>query len=193
MARKVVVKSKVKKVKRKFPVEIKAPEVYNSITLGKSNITDLKTFVGKTIKLNLMYVTKSVRNLNARIAFRVSEVESGVAKTNVLSYEQIPYYLNRFVKEGSDLVEDSFVCKSKDGLNVRVKPFIITKKNTTILIASAIRAATIEIVEKDIGSRKAEEFVQSVTSGRVQKTFRNELKKIFPLKAFEFKKVEVEY
>ena len=193
MARKVVVKSKIKKVKRKFPIEIKAPAVYNSITLGKSQVTDIKTVIGKTIKLNLMYVTKSVRNLNARISFRVNEVNQGVAKTQIVNYQQIPYYLNRFVKTGSDLVEDSFVCVSKDGLSIRVKPFIITKKNTSILIATAIRVKAKEIVGKEIESCSAEEFVYSVASSKVQKTFRNDLKKIFPLKAFEFKKVEIEY
>lgn len=193
MARKVVVKSKIKKVKRKFPIEIKAPAVYNSMTLGRSQVTDIKTVIGKTIKLNLMYVTKSVRNLNARIAFRVNEVNAGVANTVIVSYMQIPYYLSRFVKTGSDLVEDSFVCESKDGLSIRVKPFIITKKNTSVLIATAIRTQAREIIAKEVASGSAEEFVYSVASGKVQKTFRNDLKKIFPLKAFEFKKVEIEY
>ena len=120
---KVVVKSKVKKAKRKFPVEIKAPEFLNSVTLGHSEVTDLNALVGKTSKMNLMYITGNVKNQNVRLTFGITEASSGLAKTTVKSYEQIPYYLGRFVKKGSDLVEDSVVSTTKDGQNVRVKPF----------------------------------------------------------------------
>lgn len=189
---KVKIKSKVKKVKRKFPVEIKAPETFNSISLGKSEVTDLAGFVGKSIKMNLMYVTKNVKNQNVRLTFKVSGVNSGVAKTEVINYEQIPYYLNRFVKAGSDLVEDSFTCVSKDGQIMRVKPFIITKDNTSIMISSALRDKTRELIAADAKTQTVGEYIANVTAGNVQKSLRNELKKIFPLKAFEFKKVTLE-
>lgn len=189
---KVVVKSKVKKVKRKFPVEIKAPEVFNNISLGKTQITDLKTFVGKTVKMNLMYVTKSVKNQNVRMLFRVIDVDSGLAKTEIKSYEQIAYYLKRFVKAGSDLVEDSFVCESKDGRKVRVKPFVVTKKSTSGMILADLRQKIIEIISKDIKSQTAEEFVHGVAMGKFQLGYRNEIKKVFPLKALEFRKVVIE-
>jgi ribosomal protein S3AE len=186
---KVVVKSKAKKVKRKFPVEIKVPEVFNSVSLGKSNVTDMNALIGKKIKINLMYITKNVRNQNIRLQFRVNDVHSGVASTEVISCEQIPYYLNRFVKKGSDLVTDSFECISKDGKTLRVKPFVVTKQNTSANVLNSIREKVKELVEKDVKSKTAEEFIADVTGGKVQIGYRNEVKKIFPLKAFEFKNV----
>lgn len=189
---KVVVKKNVKKAKRKFPVTIKAPESYNSIVLGNSQVTDLNSLIGKSVKINLMYVTKSIKNQNVRLVFKVNEVHSGVANTEIVSYSQIPYYLNRFVKAGSDLIEDSFVCESKDGKKLRVKPFVITKKNTSGMALSAVREKVKEIISKEAMSMSGEEFIVAVTSGKVQVGFRNEAKKIFPLKAFEFRKVVIE-
>lgn len=189
---KVVVKSKVKKVKRKFPVELKAPESLNSVSLGNTNVSDLGKFVGRTIKMNLMYVTKSPRNQNVRLMFKVNDVSSGVANTDVVSYEHIPYYLNRFVKPGSDLVTDSFTCESKDGKTVRVKPFVVTKKNASGNILSAVRDKVKELVENEIKSMNAEDFIVAVIGGKLQTGYRNEVKKVFPLKAFEFKKVIIE-
>lgn len=189
---KVVVKSKVKKVKRKFPVEIKAPEAFNKVSLGTTNITDLKTFVGKSVKMNLMYITKSIKNQNVRLVFIVDEVSSGVASTSIKSYIQIPYYLNRFVKAGSDLVEDSFVCKTKNNLNLRVKPLIITKSNTSEIVKSAIREKLKELITKESSSKTAEEFIYAVTTGKIQLSFRNDVKKIFPIKTLEFKRIDVE-
>ena len=189
---KVVVKSKVKKVKRKYPVEIIAPEYLNSAKLGSSQVTDLNSLSNKTIKMNLMYVTGNVKNQNIRLVFKVDEVSSGLAKTQVKSYEQIPYYLGRFVKKGSDLIEDSFVCKSKDGQDIRIKPFIVTKANTSGLTINLVRSKAKEVISKDVASKTYDEFISAVIMGKEQINYRNELKKLFPLKAFEFRKVSLE-
>ncbi|MCA9497277.1 MAG: hypothetical protein KC589_10130 [Nanoarchaeota archaeon] len=189
---KVVVKAKVKKIKRKFPVQLVAPEFLNSVSLGHTSVSDLNLMVGKTSKMNMMYITKNIKNQNVRLVFKVVEVSSGLAKTVVSSYMQIPYYLGRFVKVGSDLIEDSFVVKSKDGVLVRIKPFIVTKANASEMVLSSLRAESRKLLEKELTSIKAEEFMASVINGKVQGVFRNELKKIFPLKAFEFRRVDLE-
>lgn len=188
---KVVIKTKVKKLKRKFPVEIKAPEYLNSVSLGKTEVTDLALMVGRTTKLNMMYVSGNAKNQNIRLIFKITEVASGLAKTEVSAYYQIPYYLSRFVKAGSDLIEDSFVVVSRDGKNVRVQPFIVTKMNASAMIASSIRAVVKDLITKDITSKNYDEFMSSIISGKVQNTYRNEVKKIFPLKSFEFREVEL--
>lgn len=189
---KVVVKSKVKKVKRKFPVTILAPEYLNSAVIGNSEVTDLNTLEGKTLKLNLMYVTKNIKNQNIRLTFKVVEAKAGEAKTIVSTYAQIPYYLGRFVKKGSDLVEDAHTYTSKDGISIRVKPFAVTKQNASTMIVSALRLKTRELLEKEISSKTAGEFMNSVINAKIQTGFRNELKKIFPMKTFEFRRVELE-
>lgn len=188
---KVVVKQKQKKAKRKYPVEVKAPEYLNSYVLGRSQVTDLTAFVGKTAKVNLMYITGNVKNQNVRLTFSVTEVSSGLATTEVKVYEQIPYYLGRLVRQGSDLVEDSFETQTKDGRVIRVKPFIVTKQNTSGLILSQIRKEARDLIEKEVGESTLDEFMNAVIGGRVQLTYRNELRKLMPLKAFEFRKVEL--
>lgn len=188
---KVVVKSKVKKTKKKFPVEIRAPEYLNNYLLGNSQVTDLNSLVGKTAKINLMYITGNVKNQNVRLTFSVNEVNSGLAKTIVTKYDQIPYYLGRFVRKGSDLIEDSFEVTTKDSRVVTIKPFIVTKMNTSGLILSQIRKNLRELVEKDAKESVYDEFISSIIGGRIQNGYRTELKKIFPLKALEFKKVEL--
>lgn len=188
---KVVVKSKVKKVKKKFPVEIEAPEYLNSVKLGSSQVTDLTTLIGKTSKINLMYVTNNVKNQNVRLTFRIIDVSSGLAKTEVSTYEQIPYYLGRFVKKSSDLVEDSFQLTSKDSKVITLKPFIVTKQNVSGLVLSLIRRTTRELLEKELNEKTYGEFMSMVINGKIQLLLRNELKKIVPLKSFEFRKVQL--
>ncbi len=188
---KVVVKTKVKKVKRKFPVEILAPEYLDSVHLGTTQTSDLTTFVGKTLKINMMYVSGNVKNQNIRLTFKINEVSSGKANTIVSSYEQIPYYLGRFIKSGSDLVEDSIELISKDNKKILVKAMMVTKNNISSSVISALRLKSRELFQKELESKSYDEFMSSLIGGKIQNQFRNELKMIFPLKTFEFKKVEL--
>ena len=189
---KIAIKSKVKKVKRKFPVEIVAPEFLNSKKIGSSMVTDLNKLVGKTTKLSMMYITGSVKNQNVRLTFKITEVASGLAKTQFSNYQQIPYYLGRHIKTTTNLVEDSFVVTSKDGLNVRIKPFIVTKQAASGLVKSVIRNQTKKIIAEELANKTYDQFMNEVIGGKIQVGFRNTLKAILPLKAFEFKKITLE-
>ncbi len=189
---KVVVKSKTKKIKRKFPVTIVAPEHFGSKVLGTSNTTDLKSFTGKTVKINYMYVSGSVKNQNINLTFKVVEVSSGMAKTRFIGYSQVPYFLGRYVKSGSDLIENSFIVKSKDGFNLRVKPFIVTKNHVNSMIKTSIRNLVVDLIKKEAGKVLADDFMYSVLLYKFQNKCKTEVKKITPIKTFEFKKVLIE-
>ena len=190
MAR-VVVKKQTKKLKRKFQVEFVAPEMFNSKSLGLSSVTDLNTTVGKTIKINMMYIAENVKFQNARLTFKVVDVDSGRAKTKVSKYEQIPYYLSRFVKKGSDLVEVNVESVTKDGVSMLSKLFIVTRENVSELVLSEIRSKAKELIEKESLSSNYEDLLSNIAYGKIQNNLRNELKKITPIKVFEFKKVEL--
>ncbi|MFT4244577.1 MAG: hypothetical protein ACMXYB_03955 [Candidatus Woesearchaeota archaeon] len=188
---KVVVKQKVKKVKRKFPVEFIAPEIFNFKSLGQASVSDLNKSVGKTIKINMMYVADSVKFQNIRLTFRVSEVDSGKAKTEISKYEQVPYFLSRFIKKDSDLVEVNEYVTTKDNKEVLTKLFIVTKHNESQLVLREIRAKVKELVAKEATDVNYNDFISNIVYSKVQQKIRNDLKKITPIKVFEFKKTEL--
>ena len=188
---KVVVKQKVKKVKRKFPVEFVAPEIFNSKVIGQANVSDLNKTIGKTIKINMMYVADSVKFQNIRLTFKVIEVDSGKAKTEVSNYEQVPYFLSRFIKKDSDLVEVNEYVTTKDNKKVLVKLFIVTKHNESQLVLREIRAQVKDIVKKEAADMSYTDFISNIVYSKIQQKIRNELKKITPIKVFEFKKTQL--
>ena len=188
---KVVVKQKTKKVKRKFPVEFIAPEVFNSKSLGTSSVSDLNKTIGKTIKLNMMYVADSVKFQNIRLTFKVTNVDSGKANTVVSDYEQVPYFLSRFVKKGSDLVEINETVMTKDNHKVLVKMFIVTKTCVSQLVLREIRLKAKELISKEALETDYNGLISNIVYGKIQQKLRNELKKITPIKVFEFKKTHL--
>lgn len=188
---KVIVKQKTKKVKKKYPVEFVAPELFNSKSLGNARVSDLGNIVGKTIAMNMMYVAESVKFQNIRLTFKVSSVDSGKAQTHIQKYEQVPYYLSRFIKKDSDLVEINESVVTKDGVELVVKMFIVTKSRVSHLVLTQIREKSCELIKTECANITYENLMSNIVYSKIQQGLRNELKKITPLKVFEFKKVEV--
>ena len=186
---KIAVKTKVKKVKKKFPVEVRGPEFLGSPKIGKTEATDLDNFVGRTTKLNLMYVTNNVKNQNVKVTFKVYEASSGLAKTKVKEYEHISYFLGRFLKSGSSLIEDSFKVSLKEGAELILKPFIVTKGKASSQLVSDVREKARELLREVAKGYDDSGFFQAVINYQIQNQVREEVKKLFPLKTFEFKKV----
>ena len=189
---KKIVKKATKKVKRKFPIEILAPENFQKKVIGKSEVTDLSHMKNKKVKLNLMYLTDKIRNQNVILTFNIDDIDSSKAYTSISKYEQVSYFLSRSLRKGSDLVEDSFLLSLKDDKKVRIKPFIVTKSYVSLLLKKSIRKNVKMFLEEYIKDITIEDLFRDILSDKVQLSLKNEIRKIYPLKNLEFKKVEVQ-
>jgi small subunit ribosomal protein S3Ae len=188
---KVVVKSKIKKVKKKFPVKFIAPKFLNSKILGESLVTDLKAVIGKIITMNMMYVSGSIKNQNIRLKFNVENVDSGNAKTQICGYEHISYFLKRNIKKGTNLIDHRILAKLKTNEVLIIKPIIVTKSKISGLTKKNIRAELLRLIETSLKEIEFEDFFSQVLDGRIQLKIKNDLKKISPIKTLEFKKIIV--
>ncbi len=184
---KVKIKAKPKVSKRKFPVRFKSPEFLN-FDLGESNVTDLNNLIGKKVIYNLMFITKNAKHQNIMITFRVIDVSSGEAKTEVAQYEVTSNYLTRILKGGT-LVEDRFVVSTSDGREIIFKPFILTKGKVSRAVASAIRKRVRELVDSFSSKSSDEEIFKSAINGTLQSSIKADIKKIYPIKFLDFRKI----
>lgn len=188
---KVVVKQKTKKIKKKFPVEFIAPELFNSKSLGHTQISDLNKTIGKNITLNMMYIAESVKFQNIRLTFKVTSIDSGKAQTQIAKYEQVPYFLSRFVKKDSNLIEVNQVIITKDNFEVIVKMFIVTKNHVSQLVLGQIRHQAKKLIEEEAKHVVYSDLMGGIIYSKYQQKLRNDLKSITPIKVFEFKKTEL--
>ena len=188
---KIKVKTKVKKVKRKFPVEFISPRFLGHKNIGKSNVSDLNSLVGRIIKMNFMYITGSMRNQNVKLSFRVTKVESQKASSEVSKYEQVAYLLAKKLRKNSTLVEDVIKAKSKDKREVIIKPFVITRQKISSQVATNLRLKIREEIIDEITNTNQETIIEDVINNKFQTLIKSKVQKITPLKHFEIKKAEV--
>lgn len=188
---KVKVKTRTKTAKKKFPVRYESPEFLGSVNLGEYNVTSLEKLKGKKLMLNLMFLTKNVRHQNVRLYFRVTDVHTGVAKTEVCNYEVISYYLSKMLRKGTTLIEDNFVAENKEERKLKISPFIVTKNQVSGTVKTEIRKKVRELLSDYMKKSTAEEVYNGVITGNLQSYLRNEIKNIVPVKALDFKKIQL--
>jgi len=168
---------------RKKVFEIEIP-VIGQTTSALSLTQD--TLVGKFIKLDL---TRALKGKNVEAAFRIVK-ENGSLIGKPHSMMILSSYIRRIMRKGVSYVEDSLVCKTKDG-PIIIKPFMLTRKKVHRKIRNALNQKTKEILTNSLKERTTEEAFSLILSSKLQKVISLQLKRIYPLSFFEFRVVKV--
>ena len=138
--------------------------------------------VGKFITMDL---TRILKGKNAEASFEIVKEGNGlVGKPHNLLI--LPSYIRRIMRKGVSYVEDSFVCKTKDG-TIILKPFMLTRKKVHRRVRNSLNQKTREILGKTLPEKTTEEVFSLIFSSRLQKVLSVELKRIYPLSFFEFR------
>ncbi len=165
----------------KKSTEIKIPLLGTSIN-AEGNTEE---FEGKTIKMDLTRMLKG-RSIEVVFVVNSKELKAYPKKLSLLTF-----YIIRLMKKGINYVEDSFSCKSKDA-NLKVKPFLITRKKVSRRIRKALREKAKEFIINYCQDKSAEEIFYDAISAKLQKELAAKLKKIYPLSVCEIRVMEKE-
>jgi len=144
------------------------------------------TLVGKFIKLDL---TRALKGKNVDAAFRIAKENNslvGIPHSMII----LPSYIRRIMRKGVSYVEDSFVCKTKDG-SIIIKPFMLTRKKVHRKIRNALNQKTKEILNNSLKERTTDEAFSLILDSKLQKVISLQLKRIYPLSFFDFRVVKV--
>lgn len=142
---------------------------------------------GRTVKLDM---TKLLKGKGAEGKFIVKKKDSSLIG-EIYSFRLHPSYVKRLIGHSISIVEDSFVCKAKDA-EIRLKPFLITRKKVHRSVRKALRNAAQEFLKKTAAEKTRDKLFQAVLVGIIQKTLSAKLKKIYPLAVCEIRVLKVE-
>ncbi len=189
MADKKATKKIIKK-KKKW-IKIVAPKAFREASLGESPVFEAENLIGRIIKVNLMSLLKDPRKQNMSISFKITKIEGDIARTECYGYEILPSMIKRLVKRRKQKIEDSFVVKTKDGKNIRIKPMAITNSKINNTIKTAIKKRFKFEFATNIAKLTVEEFFSEMLGGKMLPKYKDAIKKIYPLKIVEMKKVSI--
>ena len=183
-------KTKGRVKKRWF--SIIAPRLFNNQVIGETFIVDPSVIVGRTVPVNLMNLTRNMKNQNINVKFEIKSITGEKALTEIVGYEMSPSSIKRMVRRGKDKLDQSFVVETAEGKKIRFKTLIIARGNTKQSVTSALVKNNEEILKRTAKKLNYENLVQELITHKLQSNIKRQLSKIYPLKTWEIRVMVIE-
>lgn len=175
-----------KKLKKRKWYEILSND-FNDAILGETVSKEPNLVFNRIIKVNLGSLTREIKLQNISVLFKIKDFKENRFYTEVYGYELNPSYIKRIVRNKKTKIDDSFVCKSKDDIEVRIKPLIITKNNVNNSLSAVIMKTNRELFNNFLIKKEYKEFFRELIEGKVCPEFKKTLSKIYPISFFEIR------
>lgn len=170
----------LKKKKKKW-IPILASKEFNNQEIGETYVEESENCIGRTVELNLMMLTKDPKKQNFNVSFKITDAKNNQAHTELIGYSLQKAQLKRLTKKGKNKVEDSFNYKTKDDLNIVIKPIMLTKALTYKTTLSQLRKLSREFLSDYTKNNIYSEIMKDIISGKLQKDIKINSKKVSPL------------
>lgn len=180
------------RIKKKRWYQIIAPKLLRNAVLGEVFVADPNMVIGKIVKANLMGLTNNVKQQNINLKFKITSIQGDKAYSELIGFELVPTSVRRLVRKGIKRIDESFVCVTSDGKKIRIKPFLLIRITTRSSTMLALRKQTKDFLTNGIKKTSYENLISSLMSHRLQSSLRDHLKKIYPLRTCEIRKIEME-
>ncbi len=182
-------KQLIKAKKNWYPIV--APSGFNEMLLGEAPVSDLEILKNRYITVNLMTMTNDPKHQSINVTFKITNIGDGKASTEICGYETSPSAVKRLVRRDISRLDDSFVCETQDNKQIRVKVMLLTRTKTTSSILRSLRSTMINAIVTEVSKSDYESFLKDIIYHKVQGSVRDALKKIYPARGFEVKRVEL--
>lgn len=171
-----------KRKKRFYDVEI---PIINKTT--QLQAYELKDIEGRQIKYDL---TRILRGKSIILNLKVKIIGDKATSYPVQS-KLMPYFLRRMMRKGTNYVEDSFSASCKNA-QLRIKPFLITRRKVSRAVRKALREKAKEELTKYIQNKNSDIIFEEILKNQLQKPLSLKLKKIYPLSLCEIRILKIE-
>lgn len=171
---------------------ILAPESFDRATLGRTPADEPGRVIDRTIETTVGELTDDASENNTKLTFRITDVGSDTAYTELIQHELTRDYLRSLVRRGASKIDANQRVLTSDEYRVKVQPVAFTTKKANHSQERAIRQRMIEMVEEAAADRTFDQFLDSIVQGRLSSAIYAEAKTIYPLRRVEIQKATVE-
>ncbi len=184
--------TKATKIKKKRWVQILSPSLFRNELIGEIPVNDPKSVIGRAISINLMSLTRDIKNQNINIKFVINDLKGDKAITEFYGYCLNPSSIKRIVRRGKEKTELSITCKTSDNKKIRVKPLIVPYNKVKGSVAAAFRKNVTSYLTSYAVKTTFENIIRDLMANKIQKELKVSLKKIYPVRVLEISKLYIE-
>lgn len=180
----------VKKAKKKEMVSLISPKVFGETEIAEFPTSDVSNLIGKKATFNMVEVIPDSNKYYTKATFRIKSVDGKKAFTDFDSLELMRDYISRMVVRRVKRIDLIMDLLTKDGFRIRVKGLATTSRKASSNVEKSVRNKIGEMIEKAVKENDLQVFLNGVLSDEFKRSFIKELRKIYPLRNFEFRKIE---
>lgn len=179
-------------IKKKKWFNITSPKLFEDQVIGECYLETPEQGIGKKLVISLMTITGDPQKQNITLKFEIKKVNDSTLLADLIGYYIIPSAIRKMMRRSKSKIEDSFVLKTSDNVNVRIKTIFITKARSKGSVYAALQKAGREFFAKNVVKYSFEELINEVASKKIQIGVSSTLKKIHPLGVCEIKQLYIE-
>tara|TARA_Y100000310_G_C20628374_1_gene787187 strand:+ start:1084 stop:1662 length:579 start_codon:yes stop_codon:yes gene_type:complete len=181
----------IKKNRKKAWYKVKESKLLNGKVIGELTAFDPQDVIGRHLTLNLMSITDNPKLQHINLKFLIDSAVNDELKSSAIGYYFLSSSIKRLVKRGCRRIDDSFICKTKEGKSIKVKPFFITKTYTSNLISKKLRKTAKDAIIQMTSRLDFDGLLSDILNHKFQVDLKKQLNKIYPLKVCEIRFLEI--
>jgi len=176
--------------KTKVWLKLILPEFLGKKEVGEIPANEPEATKGRRVILSAIDVLGDFNKYYLKFIFKVGEVDNQNAYLFFDGLECTRDYVARMIRrkvDRTDLVVDK---TTKDGVTLRIKTIVVTRRVPSG-IRTKMRKRIDEILSKEVPELTMDDFILKVLSDDFKNSIISTLNKIYPVRHFEFRKIEV--
>jgi small subunit ribosomal protein S3Ae len=181
----------VKKTKTKSWFTLVSPEIFGAMEIGKTMVSDPTFLKGRTVSISAVELTNNFGKYYLKFKLHVDNVENEKAFTTFAGSECMRDYISRMILRYIRRIDAVQDLQTKDGVKIRVKSLAVVSKKAKSSVVKSIRGRIQEIVKDIVEKSTLGDFVAGIVDDRAKARVLDEIRLIYPVRNFEFRKTEV--
>jgi small subunit ribosomal protein S3Ae len=187
MARRVKVKEKWK---GKEWYQIVAPKGFKNVVIGETPAMDQDMIKDRVIEASLVELANDPSKYYTKLFFKVVDFDGNKALTAFHGHSTTKDFIARIVQIRSTRIDTNNIFNMKDG-KMRVKAILVTNRKVKKPLAAKIRKQAIDLIREILSDMTIEQFMTEITTGKMQGSIKAKVKKLYPVRFFEFRRSHV--
>ena len=179
-----------RKLKGKEWYTIFAPKFFDNKIIGKTPASEESLVLGRKVEAPLPFLTNDLSKYYLKFFFKITRVEDKNAFTEFWGMECMRDYISRMIRYKIRRMDTNQVLTTKDGVKLRVKCVVITRKKIKGCVEAVLRKFVEERIKNEVETKTLDEFLKGVIDDSFKNSIIKEGSKIYPIRAFEVRKIE---
>lgn len=168
-----------------------APEFLGGEAVAETLAAKPQDLIGRALIVPLNEITENIKHHQIEMHLKIYDVVGDKAKTQYNGQELARDAITRLIRRWSSRIDIVQGFTTSDGKKLRLKSIVISARRINTSLQSSIRKEVIAITQNWTKGKTLEGVVLNIITGKYQHEIGGKIRKIYPIRAVEIRKINL--